>query len=658
MLIPNRHQFPTALAIITTVASIFVLRPIPSSDGPGGIPKSNSSSERYYSETVAYQSQAGLLTPAAGNDAEELQVFLANWSDGSGRQLLHTASLTEVSRSDGEDGKVLSPARLGSNDRPEGDFFREDRFERITPPLPANQNGGSHARDGSDLFVPLPPPGKMDSEIDAILTGRYQNPMTVRAIRAIGRSQAEQLLAEVYQKIDERSLEPTSNHIRVRRALRNLTLALENEAFVSGFGLPENSLQLHALKNTLYDLADADRVRDYQDVVRIFNTIVNQAQGVKGLTPGVVGCEFAFAGLDTLDKFSGLELTESVSRNGVQSDGLSRTSDLLNEQIVGIGLEVREHPNGLVVVRPLRGGPAAEAGIRQGDIIRSIDGRDLRGMKLGSSIDLLKGAVGSQMKIRLYHDGGTERDLVLTRRTVRVWTVNDAKLVSGTKVGYFSLSRFSQNSTAEVTQALNRLHDQGMESLIIDLRGNPGGLLTTCVEISDLFVPCGTIVSTRGRLSVDSMFLEATYSNTWRVPIAVLIDGDSASASEIFAAALQDNKRGVIIGTNSYGKGTVQTHFPLRSVEGSLRLTTAMFYSPDGRTMAGEGVTPDIEVLDLDDTPASDEVLAEALKMAQNPLLKEMAKAAGMCRSQHPPAARSSSLEDIRDPRHPGTTIL
>jgi carboxyl-terminal processing protease len=232
---------------------------------------------------------------------------------------------------------------------------------------------------------------------------------------------------------------------------------------------------------------------------------------------------------------------------------------------------------------------------------------------------------------------------------VRVWTVNDTRLLNGTDIGYLSLSRFSQNSTAELDQALAELYKQGMKSLIIDLRGNPGGLLTTCVEVSDRFLTCGTIVSTKGRLSSDNMLEQATFERTWNQPLVVLVDGDSASASEIFAAAVQENERGVIVGTKSYGKGTVQTHFPLSAIGGNLRLTTAKFYSPNGRPMAGEGVTPDVLVDDADGIENGDEVLEAAIEIAGSRQLQEMAQAAGTCRPGRPAAARSSSLSNFND---------
>jgi carboxyl-terminal processing protease len=208
-----------------------------------------------------------------------------------------------------------------------------------------------------------------------------------------------------------------------------------------------------------------------------------------------------------------------------------------------------------------------------------------------------------------------------------------------------------------VDQALNSLYTGGMKSLIIDLRGNPGGLLTTCVEISDRFLACGTIVSTKGRLGGDNMLETATYAKTWNVPMVVLVDGDSASASEIFAAAIQENERGVVVGTKSYGKGSVQTHFPLNAIGGDLRLTTALFYSPTGRKMAGQGVTPDVEINDRDGVANGDEVLVEAVRIARSQTLKAMAKASGTCRPATPSAGRSSSLSNFVDPSHIGSAV-
>jgi C-terminal peptidase prc len=173
--------------------------------------------------------------------------------------------------------------------------------------------------------------------------------------------------------------------------------------------------------------------------------------------------------------------------------------------------------------------------------------------------------------------------------------VSEVKLLEK-NVGYIKLDKFAQNSSEEFDKALWDLYRQGMKSLIVDVRGNPGGLLTTAIQLSNKFVPSGTIVATRGRDATDNTVEYAHRDRTWKTPLVVLVDEDSASASEIFAAAVQENSRGLVVGRRTYGKGTVQTHFPLQSVQGTLRLTTAQFFSPTGREMAGAGVDPDVHV--------------------------------------------------------------
>ena len=672
--------------------------------------RSNNYESAYGSSNDRYNTQSPAVRPASGSGANDFPELPASWSTFSSRSNTTAAPVDSFSRpagntqfDDGYDNRNRS-SRDGeqiryrvpldnyapsNNDRDE--YRSRDRFnQQPADPFGRNSDVGYDRTDndrntndrytpadrylprdryapvdryapsnGRDPFVPAQPPqSQMDDEsttINNLLTYRYQNPVTVRAIQAMSSTQAVQLFAEVSQKIDERSLEPTSYDLRVRRALRNLTIALDNQAFMNGLGISSNSFSTDGFRNTLSRVAGNGQVQNYQDARTVLNKVMESAQSVQGLTTSVVAFEFANASIDTLDKFSGLEPADPGSRNGAELTNVR--SAALEENIVGIGVEVREHAEGLIVVKPLRGGPAAEAGVESGDIILSINGQTIGGMKMASSVDLMKGTSGSQLRMRIYRDGKGERDFALTRRAVRVWTVNDTKMLPGTDVGYFSLSRFSQNSSAEVDQALNELYSKGMKSLVIDLRGNPGGLLTTCVEISDRFLACGTIVTTKGRLSADNMVERATYNKTWSVPLVVLVDGDSASASEIFAAAIQENGRGVVVGTQSYGKGSVQTHFPLSAIGGDLRLTTALFYSPNGRKMAGEGVTPDVEINDRDGVVNGDEVLTEAVRVARSQTLIDMAKASSTCKTPTPSAGRSSSLSNIMDPGHSTTSI-
>ena len=163
-------------------------------------------------------------------------------------------------------------------------------------------------------------------------------------------------------------------------------------------------------------------------------------------------------------------------------------------------------------------------------------------------------------------------------------------------IGYLRLTSFQKTTSRDLDYALWELNKQGMRGLIIDLRGNPGGLLDAAVEVADKFLEAGTIVSTRGRGFQEDMDYQARLVGTWRVPLVVLLDRESASASEILAGAIRDQRRGTIVGERSYGKGSVQGIFPLHSMNGGIRLTTAKFYSPNGKAISGHGVQPHVRV--------------------------------------------------------------
>ena len=510
---------------------------------------------------------------------------------------------------------------------------------------------------GLDPFVPTMPPANGNSEVENItklITARYSNPVNVRSVSSMSASQALQLYREVSQQTDQRHLEPSTYDVRIRRGLRNLSLALDNPAFVQSLRVSADSFNTQSFRDSLSRMATSMQVNNYNDAQNVVQTVMQEAQRVPGLTASVVAFEFANATIDTLDKFSALEPADPT--RGAALDNGQVKSASLESEIVGIGVEIKGHDQGLLIMKALRGGPAAEAGLQSGDVILAIDGRNIGGMNMANAVDLMKGNNGSRIRLTVSRNGSRGSDITLTRRAVRVYTVNDMKILNGTdNVAYMSLSQFGQASTQEIDQALQQLYSSNMKSLILDLRGNPGGLLNVCVDITNRFLPCGTIVSTKGRLPADNMIETATFDRTWSTPLVVLIDGDSASASEIFAAAIQENRRGVVVGERSYGKGTVQTHFPLQTVSGNLRLTTARFYSPTGRPMAGEGVMPDVRVTDADGPANGDRVLEEAIRIAQSQQLHDMAAAAKSCKPTATPLIRNSFRQNMFDAP---TTVL
>ncbi|MEZ6132554.1 MAG: S41 family peptidase [Planctomycetaceae bacterium] len=556
--------------------------------------------------------------------------------------------------------RSYQPAPLSRDryDAPSGGIIQLDHY-RAPVPEPYQQ-----VRPGLDPFTPPLPRRDGDNEVEAInkaISARYGNPVNVRSAKAMTATQALALYREVSQQTDQRHLEPSPYDLRVRRGIRNLGLALENRTFVQSLGIQADSFRVDGFRTTLSRIAEGMRVANYNDAQQIVQTVMQEAQSVPGLNPNVVAFEFANATIDTLDKFSALEPAEPGRGASLDLQRAEHVrSAALESEIVGIGVEVKVHENGLLIMKTLRGGPAADAKLQSGDIITAIDGRSIGGMPMANSVDLMKGSSGSRIQLTISRNGSRGSNVTLTRRSIRVYTVNDMKILPGTEnVAYMSLSQFGQKSTEEMDQALNQLYNNGMKSLILDLRGNPGGLLNVCVDITNRFLPCGTIVSTKGRLASDNMIESATYDRTWSTPLVVLVDGDSASASEIFAAAVQDNRRGIVVGERSYGKGTVQTHFPLSTVGGNLRLTTARFYSPNGRAMSGEGVTPDVRIADADGPANGDRQLEEAVQIAQSQRLKDIAQAARQCRpSANQPLQRNSMKgQDIDDQVAPKTVL-
>ncbi|MGE3316405.1 MAG: S41 family peptidase [Planctomycetaceae bacterium] len=447
------------------------------------------------------------------------------------------------------------------------------------------------------------------------LTARYSNPVIVRFVNNVPTEQVVRLYQEVSGLIDGRHIEPTTYSIRVKQAMKSLSLAVENKAFVEAMRLKLQPQQAKTFQQELVKLFDTRNVRTGNDSLQMMYAVMDLGSRQIGLKPSAVALEFVNGATDSLDKYSAFEPTEETRRPSAD----------LEDHIVGIGVEIKPHDDGMLVVKALSGGPAAKVGLQGDDVITMIDGKSLKGKGLDYAVDLIKGTAGSRVTLGIVRDG-KNLTATLTRQRVEIHSVSEFKMVGGdSKVGYIKLDKFSQNSSNEMDKALWALHREGMKSLIIDLRGNPGGLLTTAIELSDKFLPSGSIVSTRGRTQADNSAEYARYEQTWKTPLVVIVDENSASASEIFAAAIQENGRGLVVGRKSYGKGTVQTHFPLQTVSGNLRLTTAKFYSPNGRVMAGAGVSPDVQVALEELVKGSDRDLETAVNVAKSEQLSNMA---------------------------------
>ncbi|WP_193140163.1 MULTISPECIES: S41 family peptidase [unclassified Meridianimarinicoccus] len=302
--------------------------------------------------------------------------------------------------------------------------------------------------------------------------------------------------------------------------------------------------------------------------------------------------------LTSLDPHSSYLSPEDADDMRVQTRG----------QFGGLGIEVTQENGFVKVVSPIDDTPADEAGIEAGDFITHVDGESVLGLNLDEAVELMRGPVGSEIIITVVREGLDEAfDVSITRDTikltaVRARTEGDTVVLRITTFNdqtFPNLQEGLQNSVAELGGIDN------VSGIVLDLRNNPGGLLTQAIRVSDAFLDAGEIVSTRGRDIQDSERYNATEGDLAEgKPLVVLINGGSASASEIVAGALQDHRRAIVVGTKSFGKGSVQTVMPLRG-DGAMRLTTARYYTPSGRSIQALGVSPDIIV---EQPPRTDEL--------------------------------------------------
>jgi carboxyl-terminal processing protease len=267
-------------------------------------------------------------------------------------------------------------------------------------------------------------------------------------------------------------------------------------------------------------------------------------------------------------------------------------------QFGGIGVELTLESRVPEVIAPIDGTPAAEAGVEPGDRITKIDAQSTTGMDVEEIVKRLRGAPGTKVNLTISRNDKAPFDLTLVRTIIHVVSVKSD--LKGDDIGYVRIAAFTESTPAELANAVSRLKDRAhgrLNGLILDLRNDPGGLLDAAVEVSGDFIDGGVVVTTRGRTGQDDHVYRAPATGDLLrgTPVVVLINSASASAAEIVAGALQDHHRATVMGTRSFGKGSVQTIIPLEG-QGALRLTTALYYTPSGRSIQGQGIAPDIIV--------------------------------------------------------------
>ena len=264
----------------------------------------------------------------------------------------------------------------------------------------------------------------------------------------------------------------------------------------------------------------------------------------------------------------------------------------------GLGIEVTQENGYIRVISPIDDTPASRAGVKAGDLITALDGQTVQGLSLNEAVDKMRGSPSSRITLTIKREGVDKPiELSMQREVIKIQVVKSR--LEGGDIAYIRITSFSEQTDSGLRRAFNALKAQAgdkLRGIVLDLRNNPGGLLDQAVAVSDDLIQSGEIVSTRARHTEDSQRWNAKDGDiTNGLPIVVLINGGSASASEIVAGALQDHRRAILLGTRSFGKGSVQTVIPLPG-SGAMRLTTARYYTPSGRSIQGKGISPDIEV--------------------------------------------------------------
>jgi carboxyl-terminal processing protease len=427
------------------------------------------------------------------------------------------------------------------------------------------------------------------SRIHFDVTRRYRDVTYRDSVARLNSTQAGELYLEILAKLEANYVDPLNLNEVLRNGTAFLEVALTEPVFLAQHLPNASPEQVEQFRLAIHRDVLGQEISNRFEARQLVLQVAKKAEQQIGLAVTATVYEYVCGAVGLLDPYSGFltegELTEMTSQ--------------IEGNFVGLGVELRPLGQKLNVVSVIRGGPAALAGIQPDDEILSVDGITTSAMGADHVADLLRGPEGSKVVLSL-NRGNETIAMDVIRKRVEVPSIEAVHIIDPKHgVGYLRITNFQKTTDEELDKALWELQKLGMRSLIMDVRGNPGGLLETSVRVADKFIPEGLIVSTRGRNGIENKNFTAHRAGTWQMPLYLLIDGDSASASEILAGAIRDHRRGLLIGTTTYGKGSVQGLYNTEVVRSGLRLTVSKFYSPKGTPIAQLGVGPDIKV-DLD----------------------------------------------------------
>lgn len=436
------------------------------------------------------------------------------------------------------------------------------------------------------------------SRIHQDVVRRYSDRSFVDTVRRSNISEALDVYGEVLVKLDAYYVDPIDYGKLALFGTACLEIALTEQDFVNAHLANVRQEVIDQLRTNVHQWVVGRRIQNNSDLRSITSQVATHCQQQFGIPASAIVYEFIAGTVCMLDPYSAF-LTPGEYREIMSQ---------IEGNLIGLGVELWAEGTELRIVDVFKGSPAFEAGLQAGHYIIEIDGVPVLQTGAKKAADMLRGPEGSRVQLVISNGGEQSVALEIIRKKVDIPSVPIAEIRDGS-VGYIRITNFQKTTVSEVKRAMFQLTRDGMKSLIIDLRRNPGGLLESSVELADEFLSQGGIVSTRGRNGDENRNYNAQVSGTWDIPLVVLIDGDSASASEIFAGAIRDHNRGYVVGQVSYGKGSVQGVFHNDRGNGGLRLTVSKFYSPNGTAISARGIVPHVLVPD-ESSPAPQSLVA------------------------------------------------
>ncbi|MFM8635284.1 MAG: S41 family peptidase [Planctomycetia bacterium] len=406
-------------------------------------------------------------------------------------------------------------------------------------------------------------------------------------LAGLSETEARRVYGEILSRIASHHVDAPNFARLVSRGCQAMDVAIDEPLFASLYAAQATPERRSLYREQVARVVSGRQIGSPIEAETIAAWVARIANSSLGVPPAVTIMEMAASAVGGLDEYSSFLTTGQLDDLYAQIEG----------NFVGLGVELKGSDDGLLVVHVIPSSPAERSGLRAGDHVVAIGSRPLAGLGVDEAAQLLQGPEGSIVTLAIVRGGDVARAVTVRREHVEVPSIEDVRMLEPSAgVAYLKLTSFQKTTAADLEAAMRRLDVAGMRSLVIDLRGNPGGLLSAAVDVADLFLARGLVVATRGRCPDEDFNYSATRSGTWRMPLVLVIDGDSASSSEIFAGAMRDHARATIVGTRSYGKGSIQGIFPLETAGVGLRLTTAKFFSPNGRPYSNVGVEPDLVV--------------------------------------------------------------